>query len=346
MIKVGINGFGRIGRAITRIISDLKDINVAAINDIDDDTENLSYLLRYDTIYGKFKHNVKLKSKNNLLINDNTVQFYSESMIDNVPWHDHKIDLVIDASGVEKNVISSKKIIKNDLTKVVITHSPDKNIDHTIIMGVNEKSYDYNKHNIISSSICDASALGPILSELDKNYGVESGFITTLHPRLSYQNLLDGSLKSVSNPGHSWKDYSLGRDSISNLIPKKTTAVKAVTKCLNNLEKKILGISFRIPTSIVCASDLTIRLKTKVDKQILSNHFKQLSVSNGEIFGYQTERLVSSDHIGTSKSVIVDSNFIDVIDSNLVKMVIWYDNEWGYSTRVVDIAKLVLNKKH
>ena len=112
-LKVGINGFGRIGRAITRIISDLKDINVAAINDIDDDTENLSYLLRYDTIYGKFKHNVKLKSKNNLLINDNTVQFYSESMIDNVPWHDHKIDLVIDASGVEKNVFISLWTFQN-----------------------------------------------------------------------------------------------------------------------------------------------------------------------------------------------------------------------------------------
>ena len=167
-----------------------------------------------------------------------------------------------------------------------------------------------------------------------------------MHPRLSYQNLLDGSLKSVSNPGHNWKDYSLGRDSITNLIPKKTTAVKAVTKCLNNLENKILGISFRIPTSIVCASDLTIKVKTKIDSQAISNLFKKLSSTKKNIFEYQTERLVSSDHLGTTKSVIIDSNFIDVIDANLIKMIIWYDNEWGYSNRVVDIAKYVLSKKN
>ena len=346
MIRVGLNGFGRIGRAITRIITNSKDINLVVVNDIDDDTENLLYLLKYDTTYGKFTKNVELKNKNNLLINNNNIKFYSESLIDKVPWHKHKIDLVIDASGVEQNVINSKKILNKELRKVVITHSPDKNIDHTIIMGVNETTYDYEKHDVVSSSICDASALGPILSELDKNFKVESGFVTTLHPRLSYQNLLDGSLKSVSNPGHKWKDYSLGRDSITNLIPKKTTAVKAVTKCLNNLEKKISGISFRVPTSIVCASDLTIKVKTKVDSKIISNLFKELSVSKNDIFEYQTERLVSSDHLGTTKSVIVDSNFIEVIDSNLVKMIIWYDNEWGYSNRVVDIVKYVLNKKH
>lgn len=346
MIRVGLNGFGRIGRAITRIISNSNDINLVAVNDIDDDTENLTYLLKYDTTYGKFTKSLKLKNKNNLLINNNNIHFYSESLIDKVPWHKHKIDLVIDASGVEQNVINSKKILSDELRKVIITHSPDQNIDHTIIMGVNEESYDHKKHDVISSSICDASALGPILSELDKNFEVESGFITTLHPRLSYQNLLDGSLKSVSNPGHNWKDYSLGRDSITNLIPKKTTAVKAVTKCLNNLENKILGISFRIPTSIVCASDLTIKVKTKVDNQAISNLFKKLSSTKKNIFEYQTERLVSSDHLGTSKSVIIDSNFIEVIDANLIKMIIWYDNEWGYSNRVVDIAKYVLSKKN
>ena len=346
MIRIGLNGFGRIGRAITRIISNSKDIKLVAVNEIDDDIENLLYLLKYDTTYGKFTKALDLKNKNNLTINNHTIHFYSKSLIDKVPWDKHDIDLVIDASGVEQNVINSKNILNKKLEKVVITHSPNQNVDHTIIMGVNEESYIYNKHNIISSSICDASALGPVLSELDKNFKIESGFVTTLHPRLSYQNLLDGSLKSVSNPGHNWSDYSLGRDSITNLIPKKTTAVKAVTKCLNSLEKKILGISFRIPTSIVCASDLTIKVKNKVNREIISNLFKRLSISKKEIFEYQTERLVSSDHLGTTKSVIIDSNFIDVIDSKLVKMIIWYDNEWGYSNRVIDIAKYVLNKKN
>ena len=133
------------------------------------------------------------------------------------------------------------------------------------------------KQNIISSSICDASALAPVLYELDKNFGISKGFITTLHPRLSYQNLMDGSLKSVSSPGHNWKDYSLGRDSISNLIPKNTTAVKAVVKCVKNLKNKLEGISFRIPTSIVCASDLTIELKRNISERKISELFIKLS---------------------------------------------------------------------
>ncbi|OUW57817.1 MAG: hypothetical protein CBD57_04075 [Candidatus Pelagibacter sp. TMED197] len=345
MIKIGINGFGRIGRAITRIISNSKDIEVAAINDIDNDTKNLSYLLKYDTIYGKFNHNIEFKKQNIITINRKNINFYSKSLINEVPWSKHEIDLVIDASGVENNTLNSKKILGKKLSKVLITHSPDKNIDYTLIIGVNEKNYDSKKHHVISSSICDASALGPVLSQLENKFGIERGYITTLHPRLSYQNLLDGSLKSVSNPGHNWKNYSLGRDSISNLIPKKTTAVKAVTKCIKNLDGKISGMSFRVPTSIVCASDITIKLKSKTSKEIVSNHFKQLSSSKNSIFGYQEEPLVSSDHLGTSKSVIVDANFTEVIGSNLLKMIIWYDNEWGYSNRVVDIAKFVLNKR-
>jgi glyceraldehyde 3-phosphate dehydrogenase len=344
MIKIGINGFGRIGRAITRIISNSKDLKISVINDIDDNVKNLTYLLKYDSIYGKFNKIVKDKKNNQISINKNIIKFYSKKIINEVPWAKHEVDIVIDSSGVEKNVINSKKILGKTISKVLITHSPDKNVDSTLILGVNEKSYDYKKHNVISSSICDASALGPILNQLEKKYGIENGYITTLHPRLSYQNLLDGSLKSVSNPGHSWKNYSLGRDSISNLILKKTTAVKAVTKCIKSLEGKISGMSFRVPTSIVCASDITIKLKSNITKETLSNHFKKLSISQSKIFGYQEEPLVSSDHLGTSKSVIVDANFIDVIDSNLIKMVIWYDNEWGYSNRVVDIAKLVLKK--
>ena len=153
-------------------------------------------------------------------------------------------------------------------------------------------------------------------------------------------------LKSVSSPGHSWKNYSLGRDSISNLIPKKTTAIKAVTKCLKSLNGKISGISFRVPTSIVCASDITLKLNKNTNKKELINHFKILSQTKKNIFEFQEEPLVSMDHLGTTKSVIIDANFIEVLGSNLIKMIIWYDNEWGYSNRVVDIAKFVLKQKN
>lgn len=344
MIKIGLNGFGRIGRAITRIILNSKNIQISAINDIDDDIDNLIYLLKNDTIYGRFKSKILKINSNSIIVNKNKIIFFSKKNINQIPWHKLKLDIVIDATGVEKNVKLSKKILSKKLKKVLITHSPKKHVDFTLIKGVNEKKYNYNNHNIISTSICDASALGPLLYQLENKFGIENGFITTLHPRLSYQNLLDGSLKSVSNPGHSWKDYSLGRDSFSNLILKKTTAVKAVTKCIKSLEGKIEGLSFRVPTAIVCASDLTIRLKKKTTKNLLKNFFKKLAKNQNTIYGYEEDSLVSIDHLGTTKSLIIDANFIEIINSNLLKMVIWYDNEWGYSQKVVEIAKLVLKK--
>ncbi len=346
MIKIGLNGFGRIGRAITRILSDSKAMRLTVVNELDRDIENLGYLIKYDSIYGKFQKSVKThKSKNLIQIGKNKIKFFSKKKINEVDWKKFGINLVIDATGIKQNVINSKKILSKQLSKVIITHSPDKIVDNTIIIGANEETYDHKKQNIISSSICDASALAPVLYELDKNFGISKGFITTLHPRLSYQNLMDGSLKSVSNPGHNWKDYSLGRDSISNLIPKNTTAVKAVVKCVKNLKNKLEGISFRIPTSIVCASDLTIELKRNISERKISELFIKLSKKKSNIFGFQKENLVSLDHLGTSKSVIIDGNFVKILEKKLLKMVIWYDNEWGYSNRVVDISNLVMKKK-
>tara|TARA_Y100000590_G_scaffold409252_1_gene501279 strand:- start:3856 stop:4893 length:1038 start_codon:yes stop_codon:yes gene_type:complete len=344
MIKIGLNGFGRIGRIVARILSVRKDFKLVVINEIDDDINNLAYLLKHDSIYGKFKQNIKVKN-NYILINKKKVKVFSKKSIEEVPWKKFNVDVVIEATGVSKNVSGAKKVVKSGgVPKVLITHSP-KNVDFTMILGVNEKKYNFKKHNIISSSICDASAIAPVLKSIDTNWGIENGYVTTLHPRLSYQNLLDGSLKSVSNPGHSWKNYSLGRDSIASLIPKKTTAVKAITECMPELKNKVAGMSFRVPTSIVCASDLTIKVKKNVSIEKVKNLFKNLSSTKGKIYEYEKDTLVSIDFLGTTKSVIVDSNFINVIDSKLIKMIIWYDNEWGYSNRVVDIAKLILSKK-
>ncbi len=343
MIKIGINGFGRIGRSITRIISSKKDLKIVAINEINNDLDNLGYLLKYDTIYGKLKNKINV-TKSEINIDNKRIKFFCKKDITEVPWNKLGIDVVIDATGVAKNVKDAKKIIKNSVKKIVITHSPDKNIDFTMIMGVNEKSYNYRKHDLVSSSICDASAIGPVLKELDENFKIETGFVTTLHPRLSYQNLLDGSLKSVSSPGHNWKNFSLGRDSISNLIPKQTTAIKAVTKCISGLNNKISGLSFRIPTSIVCASDLTIKVKNDTSVDNVNKIFKKLSITKSKIFEFETNSLVSSDYLGTNKSVIIDSKFTNVMNKQLIKMVIWYDNEWGYSNRVVDIVKYILKK--
>ena len=344
MIRVGLNGFGRIGRILTRMITSKRKFELVLINEIDDDVENLAYLLKYDSIYGKFKADIKIKHKS-LFLNGKKILIYSRNKIEDVPWRKNKVDIVIDASGTNANVKAAHKVLKTGISKVIITHSPIKNIDFTMIMGVNEKKYQPRKHNVISSSICDASALAPVLSQIEKKWNIESGFVTTLHSRLSYQNLLDGSLRSISSPGHNWKDYSLGRNSMASLIPKKTTAIDAVIRCVPELKDKISGLSFRVPTSIVCCSDLTIKVKKKATTNDVKNFFFNLSKKENKIYEYQKEALVSIDHLGTKKSSIVDSNYIDVIKTNLIKMVVWYDNEWGYSNRVIDILDYITKKK-
>ncbi len=343
MITVGINGFGRIGRIVTRILSSKKNFKISLINEVDDDVSNLAYLLKYDSIYGKFPGTIKHRNKN-IYINNKKIKLTSKKKINEVPWTQSKVDVVIDASGTSENVSLANNLINKGIKKVIITHSPKKNIDFTMILGVNEKNYNYKIHNIISSSICDASALAPVLNEVEKKWGIESGLVTTLHSRLSYQNLLDGSLRSISSPGHNWKDYSLGRNSLSSLIPKKTTAVDAVVKTLPNLKNRLSGMSFRVPTAIVCGSDISIKLKTNTSLKDIKKFFQKLSKNNRKIFEYQTEPLVSIDHLKTTKSSIIDSNYIDIVNSNLLKLVVWYDNEWGYSNRVVDILGYISKK--
>ena len=344
MIKIGLNGFGRIGRAITRITEERNDCEIVAFNEIDPDIKNAVYLLRYDSVYGRFGGDVS-SNGSTLIINGRKVKMYSESNGLDIPWEKHKVDVLIDASGVRENVKAAHSIINKGVPKIIITHSPRKNVDFTMIMGANEHQYDINKHHVISSSICDASAIAPLLIEVDKKWGIENSFVTTLHPWLSYQNLVDGSLKSVSSPGHFWRDFSLGRNSTLSLIPKDTTAGAAIIRVAPQLENKLEAISFRVPTSIVSASDLTIQTTADVSENDLRIFLKYLSLERNNIYEYQKENLVSIDHVGTTKSLIIDSNRLKVLNSHMVKIIIWYDNEWGYSSRVVDIAQLVTNNK-
>lgn len=344
MVRLGLNGFGRIGRAITRITEEREDCEVVVINEIDPDIQNTVYLLQYDSVYGRFKGTVSSNSTT-VIINGRKVKMYSESNSLDVPWEEHDIDVLIDATGIRKNVKTSYSIVNKSVPKVIITHSPRKNVDLTLIMGANEHQYDVNKHHVISSSICDACAIAPLLIAVDNKWGIENTYITTLHPWLSYQNLVDGSLKSVSSPGHYWKDYSLGRNSTLSLIPKDTTAGEATIRVAPKLDGKLEAISFRVPTSIVSASDLTIQSTSKLTENELRDYLMQLSIERSDIYEYQEENLVSIDHLGTTKSLIIDSNRLKVLNENMVKIIIWYDNEWGYSSRVVDIAKFVTNKK-
>jgi len=343
MIRIGLNGFGRIGRAITRISEERDDLQIVVINEIDPDIENSAYLFKYDSIYGRFKGEVSANQElKSLTINGHEVKFVSEIKGLDVNWDQYNIDVLIDATGLKENVLAAKEIIKRGVPKVVITHSPD-DVDLTIILGVNENQYDAKKHDVVSSSICDASAIAPILFEIDKQWGIENCFVTTLHPWLSYQNLLDGSVRSISSPGHFWQEYSLGRSSVTSLIPKDTTAGTATLRVLPQLKNKLDAISFRVPTNIVSGSDITIQVSQDTSIEEISKHFKNKAQNGNNVFEFQEESLVSIDHLGTNKSAIIDAKCLKVLNKRMIKMVVWYDNEWGYSNRVIDIVKLLNN---
>ena len=342
MIKVGINGFGRIGRAIFRILQNEEEFEVVAINDIDPLIENHVYLVNYDSIYGSLANKVKVSiQRDSLLSKKGDTLFYCEPNIEKVPWYDHNVDLVIDSSGIYANVVAAHKLIQLGIKKVIVTHSPKDSIDKTIIIGANEKLYDAQKQHVISSSICDANACAPVLKTLSDQVGIIDGFITTLHPWLGYQNLLDGNLQSVISPGHYWKDFALGRASTESLIPKPTTLMPAINKALPDLNLNIEAMSFRIPTSIVSASDIVLTLKRRISENDLMEIFYNLSKKYPDVVLINEEPLVSIDFKGIKQSCVIDIRWIKLINEQKMKLVLWYDNEWSYSQRVVDLAKLL-----
>ena len=344
MLKVGINGFGRIGRTIFRInqINPVFEIN--AINDIDPLIENHAYLANYDSVYGSLINKVSVSNNKKHIINgEKLIAFYSKDYIDQVPWNDNNVDIVIDSSGIHDNVVNSSKLVKNGIKKIVITHSPNNNVDHTIIIGANENTFVNKKHNIISSSICDANACAPVLKLLDEEFGIIDGFITTLHPWLGYQNLLDGSLRSVSNPGHFWSDFALGRSSTDSLIPKPTSLVSALQKVIPDCTNNIYAMSVRVPTSIVSASDMVLSLDKQISHKLIEDALCKLQLKYPDVIKLNQESLVSIDYKGIKQSCIIDLQWLEIINNKL-KLVLWYDNEWGYSNRVIDLVNLISSK--
>jgi glyceraldehyde 3-phosphate dehydrogenase len=338
-MKIGINGFGRIGRVLHRIISSKKDLSIVAINDINPDINNIAYLANYDSTYGSLRD--KFFVKDNFLQNKSEkIKIFSESQIDKVPWQSSNVDVVVDASGVAKNLTSSlnlKKTIKN----IIVTNSPDlSEVDNTVIYGVNHKDINVKDNFLIASSICDATAISPILKLLNNKFKIKKGFVTTLHPWLGYQNLLDGPSKSVAVPGEIIDNYALGRSSSMTLIPKNTSAISATYKILPELKGKFLAHSYRIPTNVVSSADLTLQFENEINLDAIDETISDFSKKNPEILSINQEALVSSDFVGSVVSGIVDKRFLSVKD-DVVKIMVWYDNEWGYSSRVSDLLSYI-----
>lgn len=343
MIRVGINGVGRIGKAIYRV-NDLQPMfEVVALNDINPDYRNIAYQLNYDSLYGRLECPVMVERAGVLKNNRSEIHVYNSPHIDEVPWSDAGVDIVIDASGVYDNVLRAKKTMeRHDLKKIVITHSPDA-VDYTLVFGVNEAGYDPAKHHIISSSICDAVAMAPVLKIVQENIGISHGYITTLHPWLNYQNLSDGPASSWSVPGEIYHHYALGRAASGSMIPKPTSAVEATCKVVAGLTTDMIGsFSYRTPLPIVGSADITLDLKNVTNKKDVVALFENYERKQTRgIIHNNIEPLVSLDFKQSSYSAIVDHRWTEVVNNKMLKLVLWYDNEWGYSGRVCDIVRQI-----
>lgn len=343
MTRIGINGFGRIGRALFKLNERHHVADIVAINDIDPDLHNHAYLLKYDSVYGRFPGTLGVgPDGSDLQINGRSIRFYAHETISKVPWGDHGIDLVVDATGVASNVGLGRGLVaRGELRKVIVTHVPQEPVDLALVFGVTEHCYDPDRHHVVSTSICDAVAGAPVLRLLDQAFGVAGGYVTTMHPWLSYQNLVDGPVRSISNPGHMWSDFALGRSSPMNLIPKNTTLVNALACLVPDIAASLQAISFRVPTSIVTVSDCTLTLRSTPSADALNTLFRRAAADSPDVIGYEEESLVSVDFVGVEQSVVVDGRWTRANEGGQVKVVFWYDNELGYSRRVLDAVRLM-----
>ena len=340
-IKIGLNGLGRIGRHIYKMCIDDPSIELTGINEINPDLNNWAYTLNYDTIYGQSKKKTKVKDKK--IICDNQSIFTSmNNDISQVPWEDWGVNIIIDSSGVLHNTLKARKILNhNNKKKIIFTNSPE-NVDFTMVLGANEKKYDNENHHLIASSICDATAIAPVTKIIDDLYNIKLGYVTTLHPWLSYQNIMDGPSSSWSVPGEVYHHYALGRSAIGNMIPKPTSAIDAVFKVLPKITRNIGSFSYRTPTQIVGSADMSFLVKKETSKKELIKVFEEFQKSQKyPILKISKSPLVSMDYVGEKYSAIVDTRWLDIINSELIKIVLWYDNEYGYCCNVINQVKYI-----
>jgi glyceraldehyde 3-phosphate dehydrogenase len=333
-ITIGINGFGRIGRYILRAISanpdKYGDVTVAAINDLTD-AKTLAHLFKYDSIFGIFNGDVSHKD-NVLVVNNKEIRVHSEKDPKQIPWKADGVDVVIEATGAFRDKAKTMAHIEAGAKKVVIT-APAKNEDITMVMGVNEDKYNKNEHHIISNASCTTNCLAPVVKVLNDEFGVEKGLMTTIHSYTNDQRILDLP--------HS--DLRRARAAALSMIPTTTGAAKAVTLVIPEMKGKLDGMAVRVPTPNVSVVDFCCLLKKEATAEVINAAFKK--ASEGKLKGilqYCDEPLVSVDFLGNYHSSIVDAESTAVVGGNFVKVLSWYDNEWGYSVRVIDLVKYIM----
>jgi glyceraldehyde 3-phosphate dehydrogenase len=332
-MKVGLSGFGRIGRDVVRIIFEegVSEFELVALN-ASGNLEDLAHLFKYDSTYRKFKGEIDTY-EDGFIINGKKIPVVNYRDPAQIPWKDLGVDLVIDSTGAFKEKADLEKHIQAGAKKVMIT-APAKNEDITIVMGVNDDLYDPEKHNVISNASCTTNCLAPVSKVILDNFGVKKGLMTTIHAYTNDQQILDKR----------HKDLRRARTAGVNMIPTTTGAAKAVSLVLPELKGKLNGFAVRVPVVTGSIVDVVFEVDRPTSVEEVNKYLKE--ASEGElkgILGFSEEPLVSSDYIGDPRSSIVDGLSTMVID-NMVKIVSWYDNEWGYSQRVVDLAKLIATK--
>ena len=328
--KIGINGFGRIGRNFFRASYQDPDIDIVAVNDITD-SKTLAHLLKYDSVLGILEADIK-SSENAIIANDKTIKVLSEKDPGNLPWKELGISIVIESTGLFRKRQDAIKHIEKDGAEKVIISAPATEPDVTLVLGVNEETYDPDKHHIISNASCTTNCLAPVVKVLHQEFGIEKAFMTTIHAYTSDQRLLDAP----------HKDLRRARAAAVSQVPTTTGAAKAVGIVIPELEGKIDGIAIRVPTCNVSVVDLVALLKKNASADEVNESFKK--AAEGKLKGildYTDEPLVSVDFMANPNSAIVDGLFTRITDDNLVKVLAWYDNEWGYSCRMIDLIKYI-----
>lgn len=335
MIKVGINGFGRIGRNVLRAALGHsqygKKFEIIAINDLGN-TETLAHLLKYDSIYGKYCGNIEAK-EDGIEVDGHHIKFFSQVNPSNLPWGKLDIDVALESTGIFRNREGASQHIQAGAKKVIIS-APAKDPDITIVLGVNEQLYDPEKHHIISNASCTTNSLAPPVKVLNDNFGVEQGFMTTIHSYTGDQRILD----------FPHKDLRRARAAAVSIIPTTTGAAKAVALVIPELKGKIDGMAVRVPTPDGSLTDFTCVLKKDVTREEVNTALKEASENSMKgIMQYTEEPIVSVDIIGNPNSAIIDglSTKVNGEKGRFLKILSWYDNEWGYSCRIVDLINYI-----
>ncbi len=335
MARIAINGFGRIGRNALRayLENPVKGVEIVAINDPLQDIKTSAHLLKYDTVLGELKHSVD-HNEDSLIINGKTIHVSKEREPGNCPWSKLNIDIVLECSGVFTDAEKAKAHIAAGAKKVLIS-APAKGEDITIVIGVNDKLYDPEKHNIISNASCTTNCLAPVAKVIDEAFGIDHGLMTTIHSYTLDQRLLDTA--------HS--DMRRARAAACSMIPSSTGAAKAIGLVLPHLKGKLNGFAMRVPTPNVSIVDLVVTVKKDVTVEAVNQALKDAAGSSLKNLLQVTDvPLVSSDFGGNKHSSIVDAELTMIVENRMVKVLAWYDNEWGYSNRLVELAGIVANK--